>query len=146
MKENVITMRVKDSVGQFSDMRENFSLRPQRIESFKNGLSKAIEELPYEEKIVLALGSPLSIGIGETAGTGAFAFALTGFIAELIGISPNVSGVDGRILNLDYLQADGLSNQVMQNLVENAIAQAIPEIGKATIGRSLKEIKTTKEA
>ena len=55
MKENVITMRVKDSVGQFSDMRENFSLRPQRIESFKNGLSKAIEELPYEEKIVLAL-------------------------------------------------------------------------------------------
>ncbi len=55
MKENVITMRLKDSVGQFSDMLENFSLRPQRIESFKNGLSKAIEELPYEEKIVLAL-------------------------------------------------------------------------------------------
>jgi hypothetical protein len=39
-----------------------------------------------KEKIVLALGSPLSIGIGVASGAIAFPFAPAGFMTKLAGI------------------------------------------------------------
>ena len=56
-----------------------------------------------KEKIVLALGSPLSIGIGVASGAIAFPFAPAGFMAKLAGIGPDMGGVDGSIATLDYL-------------------------------------------
>jgi hypothetical protein len=56
-----------------------------------------------------------------------------------------MSGVYGRISILDHLQDDSLSNKVMENLIENAITETVPKIGKATIGRSLQKIKAAEE-
>jgi RNA polymerase sigma factor for flagellar operon FliA len=55
MEINVISPRGRDSVRSIHDFLKDFSLTPEKIDSFKNILSKAIEELPYEEKVVLSL-------------------------------------------------------------------------------------------
>src|SRR3990172_6262166 len=93
-----------------------------------------------KEKILLTLGSPFSISIGEASRTIAFSFTFTGFITELIGISPDMSGVDGRITTLDYFKDNGLSNQVMEDFIEGLIPQTVTEISKGTIGRGLEKI------
>ena len=58
-------------------------------------------------------------------------------MAELIGIGPDVSGIYRRITTLDYLQYNGLSNQIMENFIEDIITETVTEIGKRTIGGSL---------
>jgi hypothetical protein len=98
-----------------------------------------------KEKIVLALGSPLSISIGVAFGTIAFPFTGAGLMAELIGISPDVSGIYGCIPTLDYFQHNSLSNQVMENFIENVFTESVTEVGKGAIGGSLKEIETAEK-
>jgi hypothetical protein len=98
-----------------------------------------------KEKVVLALSSPLSISIGEAAGTSTLSFALTSFKTELIGVSPDMSRVDSRIPTLDYSEHNGLSNQVMENLIEDIITETVTEISKGTIGGSLQEIKAAQK-
>jgi hypothetical protein len=56
-----------------------------------------------KEKMALALGSPLRIGIGIASGTIAFSFALAGFMAKLAGMRPDMGSVDGSITTMDYL-------------------------------------------
>ena len=55
MEKNVILEGGKDSVHPFRDFLNGFPLTSPKIDSFKNKLSKAIDELPYEEKVVLSL-------------------------------------------------------------------------------------------
>jgi hypothetical protein len=55
MQKNAICQGGKNSEPLFRDFLKGFSLMPPKIASFKSKLSKAIEKLPYEEKIVLSL-------------------------------------------------------------------------------------------
>ena len=55
MEENAISLREKDSGRPFIDFLKDFSITPKGMDSFKDRLSKAIERLPYEQKVVLSL-------------------------------------------------------------------------------------------
>jgi hypothetical protein len=105
------------------------------------------DELDFvpKEKVILAFSSSLNISIGVAVGIIVFSLELTGLITGLIGIGPDMSGVDGGILTLDYLQDNGMSKTVMENLVENTIANTVTKIGKVAMRRSLQEIKTTEK-
>lgn len=52
---NLISPKRGDFVRPIHDFLKDFSLTPENTDSFKNILSKAIEKLPYEEKVVLSL-------------------------------------------------------------------------------------------
>lgn len=98
-----------------------------------------------KEKIVLALGSPLGIGVGIAFRTIAFPFAGAGLMAEFTGISPDMGRIYGRVATFDYLQDDSLGNQVMKNIIENVFTEPVAEIGKSAVGRSLQEVEAAEK-
>ena len=55
MEKNVVWEEGKNSLQPFRDFLKGFSLTPPKIDSLKNKLRRAIEQLPYEEKVVLSL-------------------------------------------------------------------------------------------
>jgi hypothetical protein len=98
-----------------------------------------------KEKIVLALGSPLSIGVRVASWAIALSFAGAGLMAKFTGISPDMSRIYSGVATFDYLQDNSLGNQLVENLIENVFTQAITEIGKSAVGRSLQEVETTEK-
>ncbi len=69
-----------------------------------------------------------------------------GLLTKLTWADPEMGWIYGGITTDDYLQDNSLSNQVMENLIENILSQAITEIGEGAIRGGLEEVKTTKEA
>ena len=98
-----------------------------------------------KEKVVLALGSPLSISVRVALGTITFTFTGAGLIAEFTGLSPDVSGIYSGIPAFDYLQDDSLGNQVMQNIIESVCTKAVTESGEGAVGRGFQEIEAAEE-
>jgi hypothetical protein len=98
-----------------------------------------------KEKVVLALGSPLSIGIRIASGTITFTLTGAGLFTEAIGISPEVCGIYGSTTTLDYLQDYSLGNQLMQDFIENLLTEAVAEVSEGAIGRGLEKIETAEK-
>jgi len=55
MEINAMSPQGRSPALPIHDFIKNFSLTTEKIYSFKNILSKAIEKLPHEEKVVLSL-------------------------------------------------------------------------------------------
>ena len=66
------------------------------------GINDKVDFIAKEE-IVLALGSPLGIGVRVASGTITFPLTLAGLLTELIRISPEVSGIYSGIAAQYYL-------------------------------------------
>jgi hypothetical protein len=67
---------------------------------------------------------------------------LTDFDAEPIGVSPYMRGVNSSIDGLlDDSNSYGLSNQLVEDVIEQLRTQAFPEIVKGDMRRSVEEVK-----
>jgi hypothetical protein len=69
--------------------------------------------LVAEEDVFLILVAPPGIAVRVVSGAVALPFTGAGLLAEAVGISPEVSGIDGGIATLDYLQGYGLGNKLV---------------------------------
>jgi hypothetical protein len=98
-----------------------------------------------KEKVVLALGSPLSIGVRVASWAITLSFAGAGLMAKFTGISPEVCGIYGSTTTLDYLQDYSLGNQLMQDFIENLLTEAVAEVSEGAIGRGLEKIETAEK-
>jgi hypothetical protein len=98
-----------------------------------------------KEKIVLALGSPLSIGVRVASWAITLSFAGAGLMAKFTGISPDVSRIYSGVATFDYLQDNSLGNQLVENFIENLLTEATTEVGKGAIGRGLEKIEAAEK-
>ena len=99
-----------------------------------------------KEELILALGSPLSIGIGVTSRTTTFASTVAGPLSEFIGINPHMSGICDCIDTLYCFQYNSLSNQVMENFIVGILTKTVRKLVKAPLeGRSFKEIEAAEK-
>ena len=96
-----------------------------------------------EEDIFLILKSPLRITVRVVSAAVALPFTGAGFLAEAVGISPQMSGINGSIATLDYFQRYGLGNELVEALIEDVITQTVAEVGKTAVSGSLEEIEAT---
>jgi len=60
-------------------------------------------------------------------------FTRAGFLAEVVGISPRGSGVNGGITTMHYLQRYCLSNKLVETFIENVLTQTVAEVVKTAI-------------
>ena len=63
--------------------------------------------------VLSPLVSPPGIMVRVVSGAVAFPFSGAGFLVEAVGITVEVSGINGGIATLDYLQRYGLGNKLM---------------------------------
>ncbi len=71
-----------------------------------------------EKDIFLIPVSPLGVTVRVVSGAVALPFAGADFPAEAVGISPQVSGIDGGITTKDYLQCYSLDNKLVETFIE----------------------------
>jgi hypothetical protein len=63
----------------------------------------------------------------------ALPFAGVGLPAEAVGVSPQVSGIDGGIATKGYFQCYGLGNKLMETFIENVFTQVVAEVGEGEL-------------
>ena len=90
-------------------------------------------DLVAKKDIFLILVSPLGITVRVISGAVALPFAGASFLAEAVGISLQVGGIDGGIATLDYPQRYSLGNKLVETFIENALAQTMAEVGETAV-------------
>jgi hypothetical protein len=90
-------------------------------------------DLVAEKDIFLILVSPLGITVRVISGAVALPFTEAGFLAEAVGMSPQMSGIDGGIATKDYFQRYGLGNKLVETFIENILAQTMAEVGETAV-------------
>jgi hypothetical protein len=90
-------------------------------------------DLVAEKDIFLILVSPLGITVRVISGAVALPFTGAGFLAEAVGISAQMSGINGGIATKDYFQRYGLGNKLVETFIENILAQTMAEVGETAV-------------
>ena len=90
-------------------------------------------DLVTEEDIFLVLVSPLGITVRVVSGAVALPFAGASLPAEAVGVSPQMSGIDGGITTKGYFQRYGLGSKLVETFIENVLAQPMAEVGETAV-------------
>jgi len=103
-------------------------------------------DLIAEEDVFLGFMPPTGIRIGVFPGAVAPPLTGAGLFAKFVRVCPEVGGIHSGIPTDDYLEDYSLSNQAVEDVIENVVSQAVTEVGEGAIGRCLQEIESAKEA
>ena len=99
-----------------------------------------------EEGVSLCFMSPSSIRIGIRSETVALVLAGADFDAELVGVSPDVGGIDRCVdLFLDETHSDRLCDELMKDGIERIGFQSGAELREDRVGGSIEEVEATEE-
>lgn len=97
-----------------------------------------------EEAVSFGLMSPPGILVGIGFQAVAFSFTGADFDAELVGESPDVSGVNCGVDEVfDQADSNGLCDEAVEDFLEGFCSQAFSEVGEGGMRGGLEEVKAT---